>query len=554
MRGKSWPAVFEWLSDISGMPVVGASNPSGTFSFIPPATGKKYSLEEIVTILNESLFEQRRFLRREKSRFVLGLASIAPVAVTPELLASRRTKELVTVFVPHGPDSSLQISGPAGTVRRLVKLVQEIDSKEQTAGETFAYKCQFVRAGDAMRFLRELLPDSRPASGLGGKKKVPALALAADERTNTIFVVGPAEAIAKARNLLKQYDTPVRGQPPMATGTPILRTYTVPGGSAEPLAKLLQDVFRNSTTTRILPLANNQIMVYAGPEEQLEIARLLQPAATTTVELVPLSSFDGERVVATLTGMFGSPSQGGPFLEYNSQKRVLIVRGSADQIIDVKTALRQLEGSAQAKGVRVFTLDHGSAATMAEMLLELLPRMRSNPVKMVIPATGLSRAEKPKVIAAGKKDGKPGKADVWILLTAFGNQLIVTTDDPEAMATVAELVRLFQTPVVDGDFHVIRLKNAQATGVARVLDEVFNGPPQPRGGFGPAKGSGPAMPRAERVRIVADPITNSLLIRASQMDLFTIRNLLTQALDIPGAGDQPDRPSGGQPAPEEKKE
>ena len=42
-----------------------------------------------------------------------------------------------------------------------------------------------------------------------------------------------------------------------------------------------------------------------------------------------------------------------------------------------------------------------------------------------------------------------------------------------------ELVRLFtQTPSGEGDFEIIRLKNASATEAARILDEAFNGPKQ----------------------------------------------------------------------------
>jgi type II secretory pathway component GspD/PulD (secretin) len=74
---------------------------------------------------------------------------------------------------------------------------------------------------------------------------------------------------------------------------------------------------------------------------------------------------------------------------------------------------------------------------------------------------------------------------------------------------------LTQTRGGDGDFQVVRLKNASAVQVAQALDELFNG----------------AKRTKERIRVVADPNTNSLLIKASPIDLVTIRSLLSKAID-----------------------
>ena len=51
----------------------------------------------------------------------------------------------------------------------------------------------------------------------------------------------------------------------------------------------------------------------------------------------------------------------------------------------------------------------------------------------------------------------------------------------------------------------------------------------------------------ERVRIVAEPITNTLLVQARPLDVLTIRNLLSKALDIPEAANMRD------PVPDAKK-
>ena len=78
-------------------------------------------------------------------------------------------------------------------------------------------------------------------------------------------------------------------------------------------------------------------------------------------------------------------------------------------------------------------------------------------------------------------------------------------------------------------FRVIRLKHAPADEAARVLTEVFNGP-APSRNISPFGGS--SEDRPTRVRIVADRVSNSLIIvKASPVDLATIEKLLQSAID-----------------------
>src|SRR5262249_10649332 len=116
----------------------------------------------------------------------------------------------------------------------------------------------------------------------------------------------------------------------------------------------------------------------------------------------------------------------------------------------------------------------------------------------------------------------------------------------------------------EGDFEVIPLKHANAIEAAIALDEAFNGPqPQQqgrggnrgggggrRGGFGnqqdptqqgaPGAPAAPAMPnvgqqREDRIRVVADVNTNSLIVKATPLDVLTIRRLLRDHIDLPVA-------------------
>jgi type II secretory pathway component GspD/PulD (secretin) len=106
-----------------------------------------------------------------------------------------------------------------------------------------------------------------------------------------------------------------------------------------------------------------------------------------------------------------------------------------------------------------------------------------------------------------------------------------------AIGIGAGLLRAFAGPVAQSkprlekkeqergepNFEVIRLRNAKALPVGRILEALFNGP-KPSG----LKGSG-----LVRIRVVPDPRTNSLLVMASSTDLATLRKLVDQSLDRP---------------------
>jgi hypothetical protein len=70
----------------------------------------------------------------------------------------------------------------------------------------------------------------------------------------------------------------------------------------------------------------------------------------------------------------------------------------------------------------------------------------------------------------------------------------------------------------EGEFRVFRLKSASANAALRVLDELLTG-----------AGGGP-----RRARIVADPATNQLLVRARPLDQDFIEAVLTR-IDVPEA-------------------
>jgi type II secretory pathway component GspD/PulD (secretin) len=358
------------------------------------------------------------------------------------------------------------------------------------------------------------------------------------------FAAGHAQSGGRFGPVLEK--TPKKAPPPIK-GEAFLQIYPAPGGQAEGLAKLFQEIYKDSPSVRISPLGTHQIAVWAGPDVHLELARQ-RPLAPAFSEVVSLTTVDADRIAETVRASLRDLKGGAPFIEALPQRNALLIRGSAEQVKEARDLIHLVAGDSEATGnLRIITLDKANASVMADAVRELFAQMlRPNPVKVIVPAR--PGGEPPAKQEPAAKGGKPARGGAPITITAFGNRLIVTTDDPQAMALVVELTRLLQAPAGEGDFEVIRLKHAQAANIAQVLDDVFNGSRLAKGGLGGGSmGPGAGLARAERVRVVAEPNTNTLLIKASPLDVLTIRNLLSKALDIPEAANMRD------PVPDGKK-
>ncbi len=650
MRDKPWAAVFEWLNEHSGLPVIYSNKPQGTFNFVPPKD-KKYTIPEIIDALNEGLLVHNFLLIRRDQSFLLVPATdridpnLVPRVAEADL-NKRGNTEMVSVVIPLrglvaedmvsevkellGPfgkvvdlktANQLVVTDTARNLRLIVKTLRDIEDNEKGQAESYSYTCKYIRAREAERILKELLGDPEKAARLqapafpgrpggaprggmvigpdgnpipqGGAPAAPAANapkirmhyLAVEESTNTVLVTGPANKIAQAKDILKRIDVPQAGQGAIPIGKPELQTYTVPAGTADALVKTLTTIYRDSSSLKITTAGNNKILVWATPADQIEIAQYIHKTADKPIksELIDLQNQDAEKVVKVLQQMFGDMKTGAPFIDADpSGRNAIVVRGAPDQIADVKAVLEAIGETGNISGnTRVISIDKGNAAVLAEALEEYLRGLRKNKVNVVIPGReplpsrdnnktnpgrdGSEEQEEPPAQQPdkapqrtapapqdnkGKTPQEPGKQlfdpraaqskeGAPITITVVGNRLIIQSEDAKALQMAQELARvLTQAPGGEGQFEIIRLKYANAVEVAKILDEMFTGKQQqnqfnPFVYYGGMPGRNRQQEDKNQPRIVADPATNALLVKASPLELATIRNLITKALDVP---------------------
>jgi hypothetical protein len=135
-----------------------------------------------------------------------------------------------------------------------------------------------------------------------------------------------------------------------------------------------------------------------------------------------------------------------------------------------------------------------------------------------------------------------------LTITVVGDSVILRCEDPQTLAYAQKLLAELAAEAATPTFESVRLKNARATDAAQLIEELFNGRPQVaveplRIAGAPSlipvgrNGTVPAVvnvmpPEIHRVRIIADPGRNALVIRARQSDQAQIRRLIAEAIDV----------------------
>ena len=160
MKDQPWAKVFEWYADISGLPFVGTSKPTGAFTYIPPKGKGKLSLVQITDALNEALMAKKYVLVRRTASFtVLPADETIDVTLVPRVrledldkrgktelvlvvmtLASQNAKDLAPdvrkIMSPFGQATVLNtpnllvLLDTAGNLRHVCQMIKDIEARD----------------------------------------------------------------------------------------------------------------------------------------------------------------------------------------------------------------------------------------------------------------------------------------------------------------------------------------------------------------------------------------------------------------------------------------
>ena len=500
MQDKPWDKVLEWLADSFDVHISSNYKPKGTFNFIGNPE-RSYTLPEVLDILNEALIVQKFVMIRRPNNSIIIVPADEPI--DPSLI-NRITLD------------DLEVDKPPS---------------EQKYGRTELAQVIFPLDGIAADEATKAIEHS-----LGPFKKVEVIS-----QGTRLLVTDTVGNLRRAKAMLDE----LRGTS-TDLDVAVIRLGFLDGAST---LDTLQSLFgstgqppRPGAPSFRLDQQRNAIIVRGTPAQIKEVQRVVHklggPAEGAGTPGAPAGGAGTDHVrILTL-----SPTQ---------------VRGGASAVID---ALVQLWPTLRANPIEVVTQS------------QVLPRLEAarkraptsvpapeSPKRSPGPGTRLGQPEaydvrtvaqaqpaQPGRPATARLPGNPNQP-VIVAPLVNGNGIIIACDDAETLLFVEEVVRYLTAPG-EGDYVVIPIRYASAEEVARRLDELFNGRQQGQrgigfpfafmmggqggfGGPGAGRGDGTQSPSAP-VRIVADPRTNSILVRAPKLELLTIRRLLETALDV----------------------
>lgn len=481
-RDTPWDKVLDWLADNSGgMPVVSSIKPQGTFNFVN-AGGKKYTLPQIIDILNRSLIKDKIMIIRGSSSYTV-ISSDDALTIDTTILPNITIEDLELDKAPeqqkYGASELCQLTFNLNGLT--------VDEAELNLGS---------RKGPFGRF-----------------QKIPKGAM--------LLVTDTVGNLRQMKRLLDKIDP--------ASGDSNIEVFTlrpsVDGSAMETTIKGMYNLNPGQTN----PVPNPPKIQYDSTQNKIIVTGDKAQLKSIREILVKLNAIKVVAPVPVEPGNAANQNQPpkttlGPVED--SIRTVVLKTGNASQYVD---NLRFLLSTLRANPVYP-TLEPVLAQNLEDARKGIRPKVDPKKEQLV--------DEKQ---AAAPITNLPGHADKPIFIASLSrtNGVMIGSDDPEAI-DFAEQVLAYLTKDGDEYYEVIPLKNSNAQIVRDTLDELINGKRQQGGAGGPfgmmmgGMGGG-GMREAITgpvVRLAADKRTNSILVRAPRQIVVTIKRFVETELDI----------------------
>ena len=179
------------------------------------------------------------------------------------------------------------------------------------------------------------------ASPFAGKIQVTA-----DVRTNHLLVTATATLLKVVEDVVKSLDTNLNAdgttvQP--KTAAEYFQAYAVPGSDSTSLARTLNELLPSGVIVGDDP-RSGKIFAFGTKENHAEVQRLIKATGdpSGSVAVIQLTKLDPGQITNTLRNMFLSEGTRAPSIEADSNGRRILVRGTGDQLGQVKALLRDL--------------------------------------------------------------------------------------------------------------------------------------------------------------------------------------------------------------------
>jgi len=226
--------------------------------------------------------------------------------------------------------------------------------------------------------------------------------LSLDRTNKTLVAVAAQQDQQTIRTLVEQLEANEAARPDLTT-----RFYGLEDINGEAAKALTQTVLTGAESqgTVILESRSNQLIVTTEATTHTRIEETLQQLQQTKriLEVFQLESIGASNAQFALEGLFLDDDAGSdraPQIQSDDESQQLLVRGTTPQIEQIRTALVKMGETQlnldpinnQRQSLRVIPFD-GNLQSTLQRLEQVWPRIRKNPLRVVVPNTPLRRIE-----------------------------------------------------------------------------------------------------------------------------------------------------------------
>lgn len=443
-RFAPWADVLKTFAELGGLTLDLNVIPPGTFNYFDE---KEYTPTEALDVINGYLLQKGFVLvRRDQFLVVLNVDDGIPPNLVPNIpieeLSQRGKNELLNIILPvegitaeEAAEEAKELIGPQGSVVALKKAnaisVTDIGTnlrriQRLLAGVTAApgdlafksFELKHIDAADAERTVRELfgLPrgvesvsdgisrnrggDNRDPRDDRGRAPTPTVAkakvqVAIDERTNRLLITAGVAEMKIVEDTLKAIDvaeeTGTAGTRRPRNREPYLHVYSVKTADPMEVAKTLNVLYPGCVVNE--DGRARRLHIHASPAQHEQIERTIKQldgegGGGSSVAVVPTGRIDALTATTTLHMLFIGEKDAAPSIQPHPAGSALIVRGTADQVSQIKMLLTQMDPNALAgerqKGtLRSIPLGGRDADEFSGMIKQFWSTRHSNPIIIV---------------------------------------------------------------------------------------------------------------------------------------------------------------------------
>ncbi|MEE2908342.1 MAG: secretin N-terminal domain-containing protein [Planctomycetota bacterium] len=467
-------------------------------------------------------------------------------------------------IIPHETRNALLVSSSDANVAAVVELVAMLDQLPVTEAVIVRmFPLENIAANEFARIIRSLFDQGKALGGVPGAELfgVPAgslgralldqVAIAVDERTNTVVIAGKEDSVAAVEVISSRLDSDLQSgwiEPRLVSLTwadadelaMTLNRVLVEGATDLPQAGPLQrqvgrlrmarmessrviesEVFQPMQRLIIEPQSQMRALMLVGPPVNLdlvsELIALLDVEAASpasTVRIYPVEHASAARLSSTINLLFREQVSTGAIrkedrvvIQADERTNALVVTTSARSFAVVESLLQALDSemNPDLQEIRRLPVTHASAARLADVVQRLMDA-RVERLRLVEPETAdLQRAT---IIPDDRTN---------TLVIAAGNE---SYDVIQMLVEQMDEANVLDNALVDvvgvGDSNPDRL----ASAINSIMERRYADLPS-------------HLKNRRQPLVMTDPRTSSLLISADPEDLAAIQKLVEQLMATP---------------------